>query len=170
MSPIWRRCREFCAAADRGSSVCGCALIVPYRSDPMTNGLSSKAKAANRSKPMTVLVATLKPARRVCHLSIAETVQWRWRKLVARLRERCVNCMGRTAVRLRSQGGVKVPTGGDGERSPQPASARRAIGGVSRFGAIPKPTVIVRMEENGKIWRTHDVSSSEARIVLILVS
>src|ERR1700731_758237 len=25
----------------------------------------------------------------------------------------------------------------------------------SRFGAIPKPTVKVRMEENGKIWRTH---------------
>ena len=54
-------------------------------------------------------------------------------------------------------GRVEVPTGGDGEQSPKPASARRAIGGVSRFGAIPKPTVIVRMEENGKIWRTHGV-------------
>ena len=30
---------------------------------------------------------------------------------------------------------MKVPTGGDGEQSPKPASARRAIGGVSRFGA-----------------------------------
>jgi hypothetical protein len=29
------------------------------------------------------------------------------------------------------------------------------MGGVSRFGEIPKPTVTVRMEENGKIWRTH---------------
>jgi len=65
---------------------------------------------------------------------------------------------------------VEVPTGGDGEQSPKPASARRAIGGVSRFGVIPKPTVIVRMEENGKIWRTHGVSSFEARIALILVS
>jgi hypothetical protein len=51
-----------------------------------------------------------------------------------------------------------------------PASARRAISGVSRFGVIPKPTVTVRMEENGKIWRTHAVSSFEARIALILVS
>ena len=77
---------------------------------------------------------------------------------------------GRISVRPRSRGGVEVPTGGDGEQSPKPASARRAIGGVSRFGVIPKPTVIVRMEENGKIWRTHGVSSFEARIALILVS
>ena len=69
-----------------------------------------------------------------------------------------------------TQGGVKVPTGGNGERSSKPASARRAISGVSRFGVIPKPTVTVRMEENGKIWRTHAVSSFEARIALILVS
>jgi hypothetical protein len=93
-----------------------------------------------------------------------------WRKIVARLGEKCVNRVGRISVRPRSRGGVKVPTGGNGERSPKPASARRAIGGVSRFGAIPKPTVIVRMEENGKIWRTHGVSSFEARIALILVS
>ncbi len=53
----------------------------------------------------------------------------------------------------------------------KPASACRAIDGVvSRFGAIPKPMAIVRMEENGKIWRTHGVSSFEARIALILVS
>jgi|SRR6516164_2668568 hypothetical protein len=154
MSPIWCRRREFCAAADRRSAVFG-ALIEPYRGEPMTNGLLSKAKAANRSKPTTVLVATLEPACTVCHLSNAETVQPRWRKIVAGLRERCVNCIGRISVRPRSRGGVKVPTGGDGERSPEPASARRAIGGVSRFGAIPKPTVTVRMEENGKIWRTH---------------
>ncbi len=48
---------------------------------------------------------------------------------------------------LRSQGGVKVPTGGDGIF----ASARERLAGmsarVSRFGAIPKPTVTVRMEE-----------------------
>jgi len=84
--------------------------------------------------------------------------------------ERRVDCIGRISVRPRSRGGVEVPTGGDGEQSPKPASARRAIGGVSRFGAIPKPTVTVRMEENGKIWRTHGVSSFEARIALILVS
>jgi hypothetical protein len=53
-----------------------------------------------------------------------------------------------------SQGGVKIPTGGKGdltqarERLLPPGSflwGRR----VSRFGAIPKPTVIVRMKENG---------------------
>ena len=91
-------------------------------------------------------------------------------KIVARLGERCINPIGRISVRPRSRGGVKVPTGGIGERSSKPASARRAIGGVSRFGAIPKPTVTVRMKENGKIWRTHAVSSFEARIALILVS
>ena len=53
-----------------------------------------------------------------------------------------------------SQGGVKVPTGGKGRR----AQAReRLLPGsllwkerVSRFGAIPKPTVKVRMKENGR--------------------
>ena len=93
-----------------------------------------------------------------------------WQKIVALFCERCVNCVGWISVRPCSRGGVKVPTGGDGERSPKPASARRAIGGVSRFGAIPKPTVTVRMEENGKIWRTQAASSSEARIALIQVS
>ena len=83
--------------------------------------------------------------------------------MVAWRGERCFIRIGRTSVRLRSRGGVKVPTGGNGERSPEPASARRAVGGVSRFGAIPKPTVTVRMEENGKIWRTHGASSFEAR-------
>jgi hypothetical protein len=78
--------------------------------------------------------------------------------------------VGRISVRPCSRGGVEVPTGGDGERSPKPASARRAIGGVSRFGAIPKPTVTVRMEENGKIWRTQAASSAEARIAPIQVS
>ena len=49
-----------------------------------------------------------------------------------------------------SQGGVKVPTGGKGdvaqarERLPSPE------GRVSRFGVIPKPTVKVRMKENGR--------------------
>ena len=78
--------------------------------------------------------------------------------------------IGRIAVRRRSRGGVKFPTGGDGERSPKPASDRRTIVGVSRFGAIPKPTVTVRMEENGSNRRTHGVLSFEARIALILVS
>jgi hypothetical protein len=84
-------------------------------------------------------------------------------KMVVWLDQASFNRTGRISVRPRSRGGVKVPTGGNGERSPKPASARRAIGGVSRFGAIPKPTVTVRMEENGKIWRTHGVSSFEAR-------
>jgi hypothetical protein len=52
-----------------------------------------------------------------------------------------------------SQGGVKVPTGGKGEV----AQARERLcrdeyssrGRVSRFGVIPKPTVKVRMKENG---------------------
>ena len=50
-----------------------------------------------------------------------------------------------------SQGGVKVPTGGKGGD----AQARERLptihlgGRVSRFGAIPKPTVKVRMKENG---------------------
>jgi hypothetical protein len=48
-----------------------------------------------------------------------------------------------------SQGGVKIPTGGKGDV----AQARERLllprRRVSRFGAIPKPTVIVRMKENG---------------------
>tara|TARA_R110000787_G_scaffold46640_4_gene113208 strand:- start:27511 stop:27711 length:201 start_codon:yes stop_codon:yes gene_type:complete len=43
---------------------------------------------------------------------------------------------------------VKVPTGGKEQVLFKPASAR--FGGVSRFGVNPKPTVIVRMEENRK--------------------
>jgi len=53
-----------------------------------------------------------------------------------------------------SQGGVKVPTGGKGEK----AQARERLlrderssrGRVSRFGVNPKPTVKVRMKENGR--------------------
>jgi len=46
---------------------------------------------------------------------------------------------------------VKVPTGGKGEE----AQARERLlleqgRRVSRFGAIPKPTVKVRMKENGR--------------------
>lgn len=48
-----------------------------------------------------------------------------------------------------SQGGVKIPTGGKGDvaqaRERLPPPGRR----VSRFGVIPKPTVTVRMKENG---------------------
>src|SRR5258706_16100657 len=49
-----------------------------------------------------------------------------------------------------SQGGVKVPTGGKGEIAQ--ARERLLLFGrrVSRFGAIPKPTVKVRMKENGR--------------------
>jgi hypothetical protein len=54
-----------------------------------------------------------------------------------------------------SQGGVKVPTGGKGGQglSPRAPSSPWAIPlgkRVSRFGAIPKPTVKVRMKENGR--------------------
>jgi hypothetical protein len=105
----------------------------------------------------TIVVLTVE------NLSIGLAWCGTWRKWVAWLAHWCLNRIGRISVRPRSRGGVKVPTGGNGERSPKPASARRAIGGVSRFGAIPKPTVIVRMEENGTIWRTHGVSSFEAR-------
>src|SRR5882757_5172151 len=52
-----------------------------------------------------------------------------------------------------SQCGVKVPTGGKGRK----AQARERLpkgflpkGRVSRFGATPKPTVKVRMKENGR--------------------
>ncbi|MBB4067144.1 hypothetical protein GGR23_004373 [Gellertiella hungarica] len=51
-----------------------------------------------------------------------------------------------------SQGGVKVPTGGKGG---SPIARERLFpngGRVSRSGAIPEPTVKVRMKENGK-WR-----------------
>ena len=47
----------------------------------------------------------------------------------------------------RSRGGVRFPTGGKCADAHKPASARGC--GVSRFGETPKPTVIVRMEENG---------------------
>src|ERR1700722_12739972 len=74
-----------------------------------------------------------------------------------------------------SQGGVKVPTGGKG----QLAQARERLRPlksslevflekrVSRFGVIPKPTVKVRMKENGR-----DSRYSARRVVpyaLILV-
>jgi hypothetical protein len=61
---------------------------------------------------------------------------------------------------------VKVPTGGDGEKSHKPASAcRLKFGKVSRFGAMPKPTVTVRMEENGISidGEAQGVSASAAR-------
>lgn len=58
-----------------------------------------------------------------------------------------------------SQGGVKLPTGGKGEAAqarerlllpeflPKFPCGRR----VSRFGVTPKPTVKVRMKENGRV-------------------
>jgi hypothetical protein len=48
---------------------------------------------------------------------------------------------------------VKLPTGGDGDGDEPSAQARERLPSresrVSRFGAIPKPTVTVRMKENG---------------------
>jgi hypothetical protein len=64
----------------------------------------------------------------------------------------------RQSVRL--QGGVKFPTGGmQAAQSRLPASPRapasppdsRRRSGVSRSGAMPEPTVIVRMEEDVQI-------------------
>ena len=50
-----------------------------------------------------------------------------------------------------SQGGVKVPTGGKGrETRARERLPRFTRGRVSRFGATPKPTVKVRMKENGR--------------------
>ena len=49
-----------------------------------------------------------------------------------------------------SQGGVKVPTGGKGDEAQARERLPRFRGRVSRFGAIPKPTVKVRMKENGR--------------------
>ena len=55
---------------------------------------------------------------------------------------------------LRSQGGVEVPTGGNCAKI---ARARERLPGktgrVSRLGAIPRPTVTVRMKENGQASR-----------------
>jgi hypothetical protein len=52
-----------------------------------------------------------------------------------------------------SQGGVKVPTGGKGAeaqaRERLLRDERSSNGRVSRFGVNPKPTVKVRMKENG---------------------
>jgi hypothetical protein len=56
-----------------------------------------------------------------------------------------------------SQGGVKIPTGGKGEEAqarerlvPINPSTDSSGKRVSRFGVIPKPTVKVRMKENGR--------------------
>ena len=121
---------------------------------------ASLARTAERDRtplPGTVACYDLSTACALfCVGAFAEPVH-------ARVGNYCFNRIGWIPVRPRSRGGVKLPTGGDGERSPKPASARRAIGGVSRFGAIPKPTVTVRMEENGKVWRTPGVSSFETR-------
>jgi len=54
---------------------------------------------------------------------------------------------------------VKLPTGGKGEiaqareRLPLPEISKGILGGrrVSRFGVTPKPTVKVRMKENGRV-------------------
>src|SRR6516164_5441386 len=165
--------------ADSGSQIrfyfspnCGSNLRWESERNPMVCGVAggaldnfrgvdaSLARTDERDRtphPGTVACYDLSTARALfCVGAFAEPVQ-------ARVGNYCSNRIGWIPVRPRSRGGVKLPTGGDGERSPKPASARRAIGGVSRFGAIPKPTVTVRMEENGKVWRTHGVSSFETR-------
>ena len=70
-----------------------------------------------------------------------------------------------------SQGGVKIPTGGKGEA----AQAReRLLPGislgrrVSRFGVIPKPTVKVRMKENGRDSRISRGSVVPYALILVL--
>jgi hypothetical protein len=45
---------------------------------------------------------------------------------------------------------VKVPTGGKGDEAQARERLLRFRRGVSRFGVIPKPTVKVRMKENGR--------------------
>ncbi|CAN0594821.1 unnamed protein product, partial [Ectocarpus sp. 12 AP-2014] len=62
-------------------------------------------------------------------------------------------------IQQSSQGGVKVPTGGDDGLLHVCHLSPRALKTivllwfleVSRFGAKPKPTVIVRMKENGTL-------------------
>jgi hypothetical protein len=67
-----------------------------------------------------------------------------------------------------SQGGVKVPTGGKGDV----AQARERLllyrRRVSRFGAIPKPTVKVRMKENGRDSRTSARRVVPYALILVL--
>ena len=49
-----------------------------------------------------------------------------------------------------SQGGVKLPTGGKGGQAQARERLPLSRGRVSRFGVIPRPTVKVRMKENGR--------------------
>ena len=91
-------------------------------------------------------------------------------KIVARLGERCINPIGRISVRPRSRGGVKVPTGGNGERSSKPASARRAIGGSADSVRFRSRRLQSGWKRTGRFGARIAVSSFEARIALILVS
>ena len=45
---------------------------------------------------------------------------------------------------------MKLPTGGKGGQAQARERLPHPRGRVSRFGAIPKPTVKVRMKENGR--------------------
>src|SRR5882757_9744892 len=67
-----------------------------------------------------------------------------------------------------SQGGVKVPTGGKGDEAQARERLLRLRGRVSRFGAIPKPTVKVRMKENGRDSRTFARRVVPYALILVL--
>ncbi len=55
----------------------------------------------------------------------------------------------RCGLSQRSQGGVKIPTGGNCVLAHSPRALAGLCGKDSRPGWIPGPTVKVRMKENG---------------------
>jgi len=66
---------------------------------------------------------------------------------------------------MHSQGGVKLPTGGNQVKM-TPGSPRAAIIGDSRFGEKPKPTVKVRMKEKGCNWQIVDCGARSGAFVM----
>jgi hypothetical protein len=63
---------------------------------------------------------------------------------------------------------VKVPTGGKGDEAQARERLPRLRGRVSRFGAIPKPTVKVRMKENGRDSRIFARRVDPYALILVL--
>ncbi|GGX99611.1 hypothetical protein GCM10011290_29380 [Vogesella alkaliphila] len=61
----------------------------------------------------------------------------------------CAPLAANVGRKRRLQGGVQFPTGGMAARAAEPASAFAARQKVSRSGAMPEPTVTVRMKEDG---------------------